>query len=189
MMLGDFDPGAALALAAAIVVILLALAVAFSRALLAIALMTAVMGAALAVAFLALDAPDLALVQAIIGVAFIPLAIIGAMLLTAPSARARAGGARIGAIAAAVAVGAGLLWAVPDLPLFGVGGDTMGQVFVNRATYEIGARDGVAAVTGNYRAIDSLAQIAALMTGVIGLVALLGFGERAGLPRAEEEGE
>lgn len=183
-----FDPGAALAIVAAIIAIGAAIVVARARSVLAISLMLAALAAALAAAFLALDAPDLALTEALIGAAIIPLLIIGAMLLTAPSARKRVGKIRVGAIAASVAVGAALIWAASDLPLFGEGaGD--GRIFVNRAAGETGVRDAVAAVTGNYRAIDSLAQLAALMAAALGAYALLGFGERAGgRKRTDDEG-
>jgi multicomponent Na+:H+ antiporter subunit A len=171
-------PGIMLALVAGAIVVGAAIAIVRARSLLAISLVLAAGAAALAAAFLALDAPDLALIEALLGVAMIPLWFLGAMVLTAPSARKRVGKPRLGALAAAIAVGAALTWAASDLPVFG-GEIDNGLIYVNRAIGETGVRNAVSAATGNYRAIDALAEIGALMAAGLGVFALLGFGERA----------
>jgi uncharacterized MnhB-related membrane protein len=183
----DFDPGAVAALVAAAIAVVAAAAILRARSLLAIALMLAVLGAALAVSFLALDAPDMALIEALLGGAFIPLIFIAAMLLTTPSVRRRPGKARLGALVAALAVGAGLIWAATDLPTFGGGDANQGRIYVSRALGESGVRNAVAGVAGNYRALDTFAQIVALMGAGLGAYALLGFGERAGGRRRKTE--
>ena len=190
MTAGDFDPNALLALVAAAIAIAATISVARARSLLAIGLMLALFAAALAAAFAALDAPDMALIEVLAGVGFLPLAWIGVVLLTAPSAQARAKALRWGVLGAAVAVAGGLAWTLPDLSSFGGGDAGQGRIFVSRAWGETGVRNGVAAVMGNYRALDALAQIGALMGAAFALYALLGFGERAGRPETiEDEGE
>ncbi len=186
-MIGDPDAAAFLALGAAIVVLLAALAIAWARAMVAIALMLAVLGAALAASFLALDAPGPALVVAIVCAAFVPLLFVGAVLLTSPVVRAEKGFVRPSALIGALAVGAALIWTAADLPAFGGGGEDIGRIYVNSALHEVGARNAVAIVGGGYRAIDSLAVVAALIAAALGAHALLGFGERAGRAAAKDD--
>jgi multicomponent Na+:H+ antiporter subunit B len=167
--------------------ILIALAVFALRArsLFAMTAMLATMALVLAGAMLALDAPDPALVAALVGVGIVAPLFLGAVSLTAKTAAPRKPGWLAAAVTAALA---GLvLWACADVPEIGAksltAGAGAGVIYVNRALGESGLANAVMAVSANYRAIDSILAVCVLFVASLGAYGVLGFGERSALRR------
>lgn len=156
-----------------------------ARSLFALAAMLAAMALVLAGAMLALDAPDLALVAALVGAGIVAPLFLGAVSLTAKTAAAHKPGWLAAVVAAALS---GLvIWACTDLPEIGAksltAGAGVGVLYVNRALGESGLANAVMAVSANYRAIDSILAVCALFVASLGAYAVLGFGERSALRR------
>jgi multicomponent Na+:H+ antiporter subunit B len=183
-MIGEPNTWALIALA--LILPALAVAIIRSRTLFAIAALLAGFGLIVALALMALDAPDLALVQAVTGIALLIPLFLGAAALTAKNA-AR-GVINWPIVLAALGFAAVLIFAVPDLPPVGErsanAGQNLGAIYVNRAVGEAGMRNAVMAVSANYRAIDALLAAGATFLAGLGAYAVLGFGERSVLRRA-----
>jgi multisubunit Na+/H+ antiporter MnhB subunit len=170
----------ALALAAPV----LSLAMARTRAMFAIAMILAALSLIAALALTALDAPDLALIQALLGLGVVTPLFLGAASLTGKAGAARRTNWPMTAAAAVLAL---LLAAASvDVPVLGEAHPGAGQgalVYVNRAAGEAGLQNAVTAVSANYRAFDSLLAAGAVFLACLGAYAVLGFGERTALRR------
>jgi multisubunit Na+/H+ antiporter MnhB subunit len=180
------EPNTWALIALALILPALAVAIIRARALFAIAALLAGFALVVALALMALDAPDLALVQVATGIALLVPLFLGAAALTAKSAARRPVNWPI--LLAALVFAVVLIFAAPDLPAIGersagVGGN-VGTVYVNRALGEAGLRNAVMAVSANYRAIDSLLAAGAVFLAGLGVYAVLGFGERSVLRRS-----
>jgi multicomponent Na+:H+ antiporter subunit B len=176
-----------------LVAIFLAIGVAAlsTRSLFALAIHTAVLALLCALAMAALDAPDVALIAAIVGIGLLAPLFLGAVSLTAKTAAARK--LSRGAYVAAGALGLLLFWAALDLPEIGAkslsAGAGIGPVYVNRALGESGLASAVMAVSANYRALDTLLAACALFIAALGAYAVLGFGERSALRQRDKAAE
>jgi uncharacterized MnhB-related membrane protein len=165
------------------------------RSLFAMATLLAAMFVILACAMLALDAPDIALAAAFVGIGIIAPLFLGAVSLTYKTATPRKPHWLTIAVTAIFAVL--VIWACADLPEMGskslTAGHGAGIVYVNRALGESGVANAVMAVSANYRAIDSILAVCMLFIGSLGAYAVLGFGERSALrqhaPEPQERAE
>lgn len=159
------------------------------RSLFAMATMLAAMAVVLSCAMLALDAPDLALISAFVGIGIIAPLFLGAVSLTAKTATRRKPRWLAGSVV--VVLGVLAAWAATDLPQMGArsltAGAGAGVVYVNRALGESGLANAVMAVSANYRAIDSVLAVCALFIASLGAYAVLGFGERSALRQPPHE--
>jgi multisubunit Na+/H+ antiporter MnhB subunit len=162
----------------------LSVALARTRAMFAVAMALAVLSLLVALALTALDAPDLALVQALLGVGVVTPLFLGAASLTGKSgAVRRANWPMAGAALVLVIL---LAAAAPDVPVLGQahpGASQGALVYVNRAAGEAGLRNAVTAVSANYRAFDSVLAAGGAFLACLGAYAVLGFGERTALRR------
>lgn len=148
-------------------VIAAALGAVTARSLFAMAMYLAVACALAAAALLALTKPDAALAVALVGVGVVPFLLLAAMLLSARAIKPRRGRPWL-TLSAAGAVGAALLWAIPDLA----------------ATP---ARIAMGPEAAPHLAVTVL--IAPLVfIAAAACLALLGFGERGALVPAPERG-
>lgn len=179
------EPNTWALIALALILPPLVVAIIRARALFAIAAMLAGFALVVALALMALDAPDLALVQAATGVALLVPLFLGAAALTTKSAARRSINWPI--LLSAFGFAAVLIFAAPDLPPIGElsasASSNIGTVYVNRAMGEAGLRNAVMAVAANYRAIDALLAAGAVFLASLAIYAVLGFGERSVLRR------
>jgi multisubunit Na+/H+ antiporter MnhB subunit len=165
------------------------------RSLFAMAALLAAMFVILACAMMALDAPDIALLAAFVGIGITAPLFLGAVSLTSKTATPRKPHWLTIAVTAAFAML--VIWACVDLPEMGsrslTAGHGAGVVYVNRALGESGLANAVMAVSANYRAIDSILTVCMVFIGSLGAYAVLGFGERSALrqqaPERRETGE
>jgi multicomponent Na+:H+ antiporter subunit B len=159
------------------------------RSLFAMATMLAATFIVLACAMMALDAPDIALLAAFVGVGIIAPLFLGAVSLTSKTAAPRKTPWLAIAVSATFAVL--LFWACADLPEVGskslTAGAGSGIVYVNRALGESGLANAVMAVSANYRAIDSILTVCMVFIASLGAYAVLGFGERSALRQQAPE--
>lgn len=186
------EPNTWVLIALALAAPALCLALARTRAMFAIAMILSALSLVVALALTALDAPDLALIQALFGVGIVTPLFLGAASLTGKAGAKRRINWPMTAAAAALVVL--LAVAAIDVPAMGAARQTAEQgalVYVNRAAGEAGLRNAVTAVSANYRAFDSLLAAGAVFLACLGAYAVLGFGERTVLrqppPRPGEE--
>lgn len=131
-----------------------------------------------AVWFLVQDAADVAFTEAAVGAGISTVLMLGAMLLTAREARRIGRVRRIAAATAAVAAGAVLLLATPDLAPYGVA-DTpanagVGLEYLERTGVDTHVPNVVTAVLASYRGFDTLGEVAVVVTAGIAVLMLLG---------------
>jgi multicomponent K+:H+ antiporter subunit A len=155
------------------------------RRLLALLLIGAV-GLGVSLAFVWFSAPDLALTQLLVEVATIILMVLALRWLPAESAAATRGSAlrrtRDGVIAVACGTGVAVLaWSVFALPF-----DSISPYFLQTAIPEGGGSNAVNVIIVDYRALDTLGEIAVVgIAGVIIHALLDGWRVPAALPGAQ----
>ncbi|MEM1037392.1 MAG: DUF4040 domain-containing protein [Pseudomonadota bacterium] len=162
----------------------IAIAIARLRSLFAIVLLAGIYSLVSAVWFIALDAVDVAFTEAAVGAGISTVLFLGAMLLTARTAQAAPNKARhIISALVVIAVGAVLVYASIDLPGFGdpnsPASTHVGVEFLERTKPEIDIPNVVTAVLASYRGFDTLGEVGVVFMAGLGVVMLLGFGERA----------
>ncbi|MEM7491866.1 MAG: DUF4040 domain-containing protein [Pseudomonadota bacterium] len=163
---------------------IIAIAIARLRSLFAIVLLAGIYSLVSAVWFIALDAVDVAFTEAAVGAGISTVLFLGAMVLTARTARPAPNMARhIISALVVIAVGAVLVYASIDLPGFGdpnsPASTHVGVEFLARTKPEIDIPNVVTAVLASYRGFDTLGEVGVVFMAGLGVVMLLGFGERA----------
>ncbi|WP_410535609.1 Na+/H+ antiporter subunit A [Streptomyces sp. KL2] len=168
----------------AAVVLITALALAAARHRLAAALLAGAVGYGVAGLFLVQGAPDLALTQFLIET--LTLVVIVLVLRGLPAELgARTGSRRVRRLRLAVATAAGALVAVLALAVSTVRREPAVSEFYTDHVEEAGAHNVVNAVIVDFRALDTLGEIAVLLVTAIGVGALIGvLGGRAATIRA-----
>lgn len=160
-----------------------AIAVARLRSLFAIVMLTGVYSLLSAMWFVALDAVDVAFTEAAVGAGVSTVLMLGAMLLTARTARADKRWARIGPMLVVAVTGAVLIYATIDMPGFGdvhsLPNTYVGAEYMARTKAEIGVPNVVTAVLASYRGFDTLGETGVVFTAGLAVALLLGFGERS----------
>lgn len=132
-------------------------------------------GLGLSLAFLILQAPDLAIVQLVVEILCVVILIRATIKKDIP--------ARIGSVkeifSGAVVllfVGVFLYYAYSVIGKMNVFGDplmTVGKYYVEKSLAETGAANIVSAIILNYRALDTLGEATVLFTAVIGVLAVM----------------
>lgn len=163
---------------------IIAIAIARLRSLFAIVLLAGIYSLVSAVWFIALDAVDVAFTEAAVGAGISTVLFLGAMVLTARTARPAPNMTRhIISALVVIAVGAVLVYASIDLPGFGdpnsPASTHVGVEFLARTKPEIDIPNVVTAVLASYRGFDTLGEVGVVFMAGLGVVMLLGFGERA----------
>lgn len=186
MMTGFEGSGLAIALLNITLLSLLfitAFAIARLRSLFAIVMLSGIYSLISATWFVALDAVDVAFTEAAVGAGISTVLFLGAMVLTARTAKAEKGASKIVPLLVVVATGAILVYATIDLPGFG---DAMspantgvGMDYMMRTKSEIAIPNVVTAVLASYRGFDTLGEVGVVFMAGLGVVLLLGFGERS----------
>jgi multicomponent Na+:H+ antiporter subunit B len=162
---------------------LIAFAIARLRSLFAIVMLSGTYSLISATWFVALDAVDVAFTEAAVGAGISTALFLGAMVLTSRTAKAVKGATQIVPLLVVIATGAILVYATIDLPGFG---DAMspantgvGLDYLERTKAEIAIPNVVTAVLASYRGFDTLGEVGVVFMAGLGVVLLLGFGERS----------
>ena len=139
-------------------------------------ILVGIVGFALVLAFLILQAPDLAIVQIVVETLSL-IILIAAILKTTRQDTAEAGGERV------LLAGGGLLFliifmlfvnqAIKFLPQFGSPIMRMANNYINLGLEKTGAPNLVASIILDFRGYDTLGEATVLFTAVIGVVAVL----------------
>lgn len=162
----------------------IAIAIARLRSLFAIVMLAGIYSLVSAVWFIALDAVDVAFTEAAVGAGISTVLFLGAMVLTARTAQPAPNmGRHIISAIVVIAVGAILVYASFDLPGFGdpnsPASTHVGVEYLERTKPEIAIPNVVTAVLASYRGFDTLGEVGVVFMAGLGVVLLLGFGERA----------
>ncbi|WP_018147675.1 DUF4040 domain-containing protein [Henriciella marina] len=180
--------GADLAIALINVILLgllfvIGVAIARMRSLFAIVMLSGIYSLISATWFVALDAVDVAFTEAAVGAGISTALLLGAMLLTARTAKPETGAMRIVPILVVIATGAMLVYATIDLPAFGdpdsPANTYVGTDYIERTPQEIAVPNIVTAVLASYRGFDTLGETGVVFAAALSVILLLGFGERS----------
>ena len=158
-------------------------AIARMRSLFAIVMLSGIYSLISATWFVALDAVDVAFTEAAVGAGISTALLLGAMLLTARTAKPETRAMRIVPILVVIATGAMLVYATIDLPAFGdpdsPANTYVGTEYLERTPEEIAVPNIVTAVLASYRGFDTLGETGVVFTAALAVILLLGFGERS----------
>ncbi|WP_417489529.1 DUF4040 domain-containing protein [Maricaulis sp.] len=169
------------------------LAVAFAivrlRNLFAVVMLMGVYSLLCAAWFVSLDAVDVAFTEAAVGAGISTVLLLAAMLLTAREAEPSKPQRHWAAFAVVVTAGAALLYAVPDMPVYGdaesVANAYVGRDYLEQTPHDIAVPNIVTAVLSSYRGFDTLGETVVIFTAGLGVILLLGFGG----PKREPKGK
>jgi len=131
-------------------------------------------GLGLAITFLVLKAPDLAIVQLVVEILAVIILIRATVKRDTTYASAGTGGLII--VVTIIFIGLFLFFAwgpLTELPEFGNPTMRVSSRYVNDGLYETGAANIVSAVILDYRAYDTLGEATVLFTAVIGVVTVM----------------
>ncbi len=158
-------------------------AIARMRSLFAIVMLSGIYSLISATWFVALDAVDVAFTEAAVGAGISTALLLGAMLLTARTAKPEPFARSIVPILVVIATGAMLVYASIDLPAFGdpdsPSNTYVGTDYLERTPKEIAVPNIVTAVLASYRGFDTLGETGVVFTAALAVILLLGFGERS----------
>ncbi|HIG21991.1 MAG TPA: DUF4040 domain-containing protein [Henriciella marina] len=158
-------------------------AIARMRSLFAIVMLAGIYSLISATWFVALDAVDVAFTEAAVGAGISTALLLGAMLLTARTAKPEPFSRSIVPILVVIATGAMLVYATIDLPAFGdpdsPANTYVGTDYLERTPKEIAVPNIVTAVLASYRGFDTLGETGVVFTAALAVILLLGFGERS----------
>ncbi len=158
------------------------------RNLFAVVMLTGVYSLLSAAWFVSLDAVDVAFTEAAVGAGISTVLMLGAMLLTAREAEPAGAGRHWVALVVVSVTGFALLFAIPDMPVYGdvnaPANAYVGAAYLERTPNEISVPNVVTAVLASYRGYDTFGETVVIFTAALGVILLLGFGQRR---RDEEE--
>jgi multicomponent Na+:H+ antiporter subunit B len=153
------------------------------RNLFAIVMLSGVYSLVSATWFTAMDAVDVAFTEASVGAGISTALMLGAMLLTARSAKKSTGVRQWAPLVVVIATGAVLVYASFDLPPYGdpysVANLYVGLQYLERTGPELSMPNVVTATLASYRGFDTLGETCVILAAGIAVALLLGFGERA----------
>ena len=158
-------------------------AIARIRSLFAIVMLSGVYSLVSATWFVALDAVDVAFTEAAVGAGISTALLLGAMLLTARTAKAEKRFSRVAPFLVVLVTGAVLIYATVDLPALGDPHSPVntgvGKEYLERHYGEMGFPNVVTSVLASYRGMDTLGEVAVVFAAGLAVALLLGFGERS----------
>jgi len=182
----------------AFLAMLLAVAFAIVRinSMFAVVMLTGVYSLLSAAWFVVLDAVDVAFTEAAVGAGISTVLMLGAMLLTAREAKPPKFRQQIGPLFAAIATGALLFYALPDMPAYGSADSPantyVGAEYLERTSEEIHMPNVVTAVLASYRGFDTLGETVVIFTAGVAVLLLLGAsgaGAGGGVRARRKQGE
>lgn len=175
----------------ALIAMLLAvgLAIVRLRNLFAVVMLMGVYSLLSAAWFVSLDAVDVAFTEAAVGAGISTVLLLAAMLLTARESEPTKPSRHWAALAVVVAAGAALLYAVPDMPIYGdpdsPANAYVGLQYLERTPEDIAVPNVVTAVLSSYRGYDTLGETSVIFTAGLGVILLLGFGTKRRDPKTK----
>lgn len=163
--------------------VVVGIAIARMRSLFAIVMLSGVYSLISSTWFVLMDAVDVAFTEAAVGAGISTVLLLGAMLLTARTAKAEKPFARVAPFLVVVATGAILAYASFDLPVLGDPDSPVntgvGQQQLERHYGDMGFPNVVTSILASYRGFDTLGEVAVVFIAGLAVALLLGFGERS----------
>lgn len=164
-----------------LLVILTATAVAVTRlrALYEATMLAALFSLVTASMFVLLDAVDVALTEAAVGVGISTVLLLGVLALTRSREAVTPRRRRLPGVLAVVLAGGTLVYASQDLPAFG-GADTpvqthpITETFLRQSQEDIGIPNTVTSILASYRGLDTLGELIVVFTAGVAVLLLLG---------------
>ncbi len=165
------------------ILFVVAIAIARLRSLFAIVMLSGVYSLVSAAWYILVDAVDVGFTEAAVGAGMSTAVLLGAMLLTARTAKPEKPFSRLGPFIVCLAVGVMLIYATIDLPALGDPSSPanagVGLTFLEVNWYDTGVPNVVTSVLASYRGFDTLGETAVVFTAGLAVALLLGFGERS----------
>lgn len=162
-----------------IALVVVALDLARLRDLFAAAMLTGFFSLLCAVYYTIVDAVDVAFTEAAVGAGLSTVLMLGALSLLDERVETGRVRNRIGALSAALAVAAMMLYATPDMPAYGDPTSPVNQPdrpawrYVHQSGKEIGVPNIVTSVLASYRGYDTLGETNVIFTAGLAVYALL----------------
>jgi multicomponent Na+:H+ antiporter subunit B len=165
------------------ILFVVALAIARLRSLFAIVMLSGVYSLVSAAWYILVDAVDVGFTEAAVGAGMSTAVLLGAMLLTARTAKPEKPFSRIGPFVVCLAAGIMLIYATIDLPALGDPNSPanagVGLTYLQINWHDTGVPNVVTSVLASYRGFDTLGETAVVFTAGLAVALLLGFGERS----------
>ncbi len=165
------------------ILFVVAIAIARLRSLFAIVMLSGVYSLVSAAWYILVDAVDVGFTEAAVGAGMSTAVLLGAMLLTARTAKPEKPLKRLGPFIVCFATGAMLIYGSIDLPAFGDATSPanagVGLTYLQINWYDMGVPNVVTSVLASYRGFDTLGETAVVFTAGLAVALLLGFGERS----------
>jgi len=165
------------------ILFVVAIAIARLRSLFAIVILSGVYSLVSAAWYILVDAVDVGFTEAAVGAGMSTAVLLGAMLLTARTAKPEKPFSRLGPFIVCLAVGVMLIYATIDLPALGdpssPANSGVGLTYLQVNWYDTGVPNVVTSVLASYRSFDTLGEVAVVFAAGLAVALLLGFGERS----------
>jgi multicomponent Na+:H+ antiporter subunit B len=165
------------------ILFVVALAIARLRSLFAIVMLSGVYSLVSAAWYILVDAVDVGFTEAAVGAGMSTAVLLGAMLLTARTAKPEKTFSRIGPFVVCLAAGIMLIYATIDLPALGDPNSPanagVGLTYLQINWHDTGVPNVVTSVLASYRGFDTLGETVVVFTAGLAVALLLGFGERS----------
>ncbi len=163
--------------------LLLAIGIVLTRRLLTAVMLVGGYSVLFTLWLMVMDAPDVAFTEAVVGAGASTIILLGAILLTRGETAQRNWRRAIAPALVVVAAGAALLYATPDMPVFGdpaaPANAYVGRAYLEQAGRDVGPPNVVTAVLASYRGFDTLGETVVIFAAAIAVALCLGLGERA----------
>lgn len=160
-----------------------AIAIARLRSLFAIVMLSCVYSLVSAAWYIAMDAVDVGYTEAAVGAGMTTSLLLGAMLLTARTAKPEKSLRRLGPFVICGATALLLFYATVDLPALGdadsPANQGVGMTYMQVNWYDMGVPNVVTSVLASYRGFDTMGEALVVFVAGLAVAMLLGFGERS----------
>lgn len=165
------------------ILFVVALSIARLRSLFAIVMLSGVYSLVSAAWYILVDAVDVGFTEAAVGAGMSTAVLLGAMLLTARTAKPEKPLSRIGPFLVCFLTGLMLVYGTIDLPALGdpqsPANAGVGLTYLQINWFDTGIANVVTSVLASYRGFDTLGETAVVYTAGLAVALLLGFGERS----------
>ena len=165
------------------ILFIVALAIARLRSLFAIVMLSGVYSLVSAAWYIAVDAVDVGYTEAAVGAGMSTAVLLGAMLLTARTAKPEKPLSKLGPFLVCGATAAMLIYATVDLPGLGDPNSPAntgpGMTYVHLNWFDTGVPNVVTSVLASYRGFDTMGETVVVFVAGLAVAMLLGFGERS----------
>ncbi len=173
-----------------VMLIVIAVAVHRLRSLFAAAMLFGLFSLVAALAYVLLDAVDVALTEAAVGAGISTILMLSTLALTHQRTEARHR-RHLAALCTVIFTGAVLLWATTDMPGFADPESPVHQhlapYFLQESASDIGIPNAVTSILASYRGYDTLGEVVVVFTAGVAVLGLLGGRRSSGRQRREED--